>query len=130
MSKIDIGELTLNQIKEIAAITGNHAQETEAYNNGMIGKYVIVRCRDAGVHAGTLLSHHNRECVLTNSRRLYYWKAANNSATLSGVSQEGIESGCKIMQPIPLIHLTETCEIIECTDKSRLSIVNHEVYKS
>lgn len=37
-------------------------------NNGMVGKYVIVRCRDAGVHAGVLVDHSGREAVLTESR--------------------------------------------------------------
>ena len=40
--------------------------------NKMIGKYVVVRCRDAGVHTGVLEAHDGRECVLTESRRLWY----------------------------------------------------------
>ena len=48
-----------------------------SFNNGMIGKYVIVRCKDAGVHAGYLVSHHDRQCVLRKSRRLWYWKPAD-----------------------------------------------------
>lgn len=31
--------------------------------NGMIGSYVIVRCRDAGVHAGVLKAHDGREAL-------------------------------------------------------------------
>ncbi len=98
-------------------------------NNGMIGKYVIVRCRDAGVHAGTLVSHEGRECVLSNSRRLWYWKPANNAAFLSGLAAEGLHTDSKISVVVALIHLTENCEIIECTDKAAASLreaVSHE----
>ena len=38
-------------------------------DNKMIGKYVIVRCKDAGVHDGVLEAHIGRECVLTASPR-------------------------------------------------------------
>jgi hypothetical protein len=62
-------------------------------NNGIIGKYVIVRCRDAGVHAGILESHEGRECVINNSRRLWYWMP-NSHAFLSGVAA-GFGSGDK-----------------------------------
>lgn len=36
----------------------------------MIGKFVIVRSRDSGVHAGTLVSVQDRTVLLTGSRRL------------------------------------------------------------
>lgn len=91
-------------------------------DNGMVGKYVIVRCHDAGVHAGVLKAHSGRECVLTNSRRLYLWKAAK-SATLSGVALYGInQEESRIMPELPLIHLTENCEIIAATPIAEESI--------
>ena len=87
----------------------------------MIGKYVIVRCRDAGVHAGVLESTNGRECVLSESRRLWYWKPANGQAFLSGVAAYGLDSASKIGAPVK-IHLTENCEIIECSDAAKASI--------
>jgi hypothetical protein len=89
--------------------------------NGMIGKYVIVRCRDAGVHAGVLESNEGRECVLTEARRLWYWKPANGAAFLSGVATEGLNEDSRIGAPIR-VHLTENCEIIECSPKAAASI--------
>lgn len=91
-------------------------------NNGMIGKYVIVRCRDAGVHAGVLEAHDGRECVLTEARRLWYWKPANKAAFLSGVATEGLHATSKVGAPVPRIHLTENCEIAECTPAAEASI--------
>ena len=57
-------------------------------DNGMIGKYVIVRCRDAGVHCGVLEAHEGREALLIDSRRLWYWKPAKGkflSASLTPI---------------------------------------------
>jgi len=91
-------------------------------DTGLIGKYVIVRCRDAGVHAGVLQSHEGRECVLTEARRLWYWKPANKAAFLSGVANEGLHHDSKTGAAVSKIHLTENCEIIECAAKAAASI--------
>lgn len=91
-------------------------------DNGMIGKYVIVRCHDAGVHAGFLEAHEGREAVLLQSRRLWYWKVANGKKFLSGVAIVGLDKISKIGITLPRIHLTETCEIIQCSEEARKSI--------
>lgn len=91
--------------------------------NGMIGKYVIVRCRDAGVHAGFLFGNEGREAVLSDSRRLWYWMPANNSKFLSGVAMFGLDESSKLGTRIDRIHLTETCEIIQCTEDAAKSIM-------
>lgn len=90
-------------------------------NNQMIGKYVIVRCRDAGVHAGVLEAHEGREAVLTDSRRLWYWKP-NNGKFLSAVAMTGIHEESKIGTTLPRLHLTETCEIIQCSPEAEKSL--------
>ena len=92
--------------------------------NGMIGKYVIVRCRDAGVHAGILKANNEREAVLKNSRRLWYWKPANGKKFLSGVAVAGLDASSKLGETLPLLHLTETCEIILCTKEAAKSIAS------
>lgn len=77
----------------------------------MIGKKVIVRTYSAGVHYGTLKSRKGKECVLLNSRRLYYWKGANS---LSQLAMEGVRSPleCKFSVPVKEIVLTEGIEFI------------------
>ncbi len=94
-------------------------------DNKMVGKYVIVRCKDAGVHAGVLESHNGRECVLTEARRLWYWKPANGAAFLSGVAVDGLDSSSKVGKAQPRIHLTENCEIALCSDKAESGIRAH-----
>lgn len=89
--------------------------------NGMIGKYVIVRCRDAGVHTGILQGNSEREAVLTESRRLWYWKPAEGKF-LSAVAQKGLTNDSKVGEEVLRLHLTETCEIILCTAAAEVSI--------
>lgn len=92
------------------------------------GKFVIVRCRDAGVHAGTLVAAEGRSCHLTGSRRLWYWKAAKE-AFLSGVARHGLDlKSSKVGGPVD-IHLTEDCELILCTDEAAANIAGAETYE-
>ncbi len=128
---MNLDELTLGQVKEIAHLLNlqwNGAQGVAPIDNGMIGKYVIVRCHDAGVHAGVLESYNGRECVLSEARRLWYWKPANNAAFLSGVATEGLDDESKIGAPIR-VHLTENCEIIECSTQAAKSIRTVKSYE-
>lgn len=118
---ISIDDLTYGQLKQIAAMFSDQEKTAQAIDNGMIGKYVIVRCRDAGVHAGVLESYNGRECVLNASRRLWYWKPAGGQKYLSGVASVGLSSDSKVGAPIR-IHLTENCELIECTPIAEKSI--------
>ena len=112
MSKID-------QIKELLALLDDVLQE--APTSDKIGQYVIVRCRDAGIHAGVLQSAHGRSCSLTESRRLWYWKPANGAAFLSGIAVHGLDDKSKIGEPVD-VDLTENCEIIACTREAEASI--------
>ena len=77
-------------------------------------RYVIVRSRDAGVHAGELVSRNGREVKLANSRRIWYWSGA---ASLSELSQYGAKnvSSCKFSVKVPEIELLEACEVITCS---------------
>lgn len=118
---MNIDELTVGQVKEISGLIKGQFMNGHI-DNKMVGKYVIVRCHDAGVHAGVLESYSGRECVLLESRRLWYWKPANKKSFLSGVAVEGLDSTSKVGTSISRIHLTENCEIIECSEKSAKSI--------
>ena len=104
-------------------------QQMVILDNGMADKYVIVRCRDAGVHAGVLDAYKGRECVLLESRRLWYWMPANGAAFLSGVAVEGLDATSKIGAPVERLHLTENCEIILCTDQAEQSIRSQPDYR-
>ena len=123
---MNIDELTIKDARELAKMFGG--QQTQAFDNHMIGKYVIVRCRDAGVHTGFLESSNGRECVLTQSRRLWYWKCADKKSFLSGVAVAGLHENSKVGAPVERIHLTENCEIIQCSDDAAKNIIKAEDY--
>lgn len=101
---------------------------TPAFQSPMIGKYVIVRCRDSGVHAGVLVSTNGRECVINEARRLWYWKTRKGAGDfLNGIALNGVHADSKISAPVQ-IHLTENCEIIEASADAEKSIREHPVY--
>ncbi len=93
------------------------------------GDYVIVRCRNAGVHAGYLKSRKDGVVQLENSRRLWRWWS---KFTLSGLAMCGVLES-KISEVrfscfLPKIDLTESdvCEVIFCSKEARLSIESIE----
>ena len=89
------------------------------------GDYVIVRCRNAGVHAGILAKRDSDILTLKNSRRLWRWWS---KFTLSGLAMSGVlkgkESECRFSCVTPQIDLTcsDVAEVIYCTDEARKSI--------
>ena len=94
------------------------------------GTYVIVRCRDAGVHAGVLIASDGRSCELKEARRLWRFRVPMGSSEfLSGVAVDGLDhTDCKIGAPISVM-LTETCEIISCSPKAESSIREAPTWK-
>ena len=119
---IDINELTIRQIREIAATFPALFGKAENIADGMVGKYAIVRCYSAGVHAGTVIAIDGDKVLLKDSRRLWSWKAAQGVA-LSGVAQFGIVGG-KIDAANPEIYLTGVIEIIPASQAAKESIQN------
>ena len=105
-------------LKDLQELIGNNAPPID---NNMVGKYVLVRCRDAGVHCGVLESYSGRECVLTESRLLWYWKPIKG-AFLSSVTEHGLDSSSKVGEPQARIHLTENCAIAQCSSAAEASI--------
>src|SRR5690242_8236457 len=87
------------------------------------GKYVIVRCRDAGVHAGVLKSREDRQCELAESRRLWRWRVqGNKGVTLSDVATFGLDKrDTRVGAPVSIV-LTENCELIECSKEAAENI--------
>jgi len=89
------------------------------------GHYVIVRCKNAGVHAGYLKSREGGIVTLTDSRRLWRWWS---KFTLSGLATCGVlkskENEVRFACVLPKLDLTESdvCEVIYCTEEARESI--------
>jgi|OM-RGC.v1.027430980 hypothetical protein len=126
---MDIDSLTIGNAKKIAAMLGSAIDSEAKSDHPWVGRYVIVRCRDAGVHAGELVSASGRTCMLTKARRLWYWKPSNGATFLSGVAAEGLDASSKVGTAVD-IELTENCEIIACSDKAAQSIANAPDHKT
>jgi len=110
------------------ALDGGEKESPSPIDNPMIGEKVIVRCRDAGVHFGTLVSYSGREVLLKESRRMWYWKAKTGH-TLNACAINGIVDS-KISGSVETITLLDACEIIKCTDEAAKSIGEHHVHNS
>jgi hypothetical protein len=115
---MNIDNLTYGELKAIATLF-NHAQASQ--ESPMIGKYVLIRTVNAGVHAGELVSQNRDIVVLKNSRRLWSW-GSKGGVALSGVAQLGMAEGKKVDTLNPLIQLTGAIETILCSDKAKESI--------
>lgn len=117
---MNIEELTLKQIREIAALVNDSKTPLQAHP--FVGQYVICRAYAAGVHAGEVVSVDGENVILKDSRRLWNWKA-NDGIALSGVAQNGIDKAkCKIDTLNPLIYISGLCELIPCTRVAKESI--------
>lgn len=90
-------------------------------------KYVIVRSRDAGCHAGYLKAHNGDQVTLVHSRRLWSWQGA---LTLSELATHGPQKPdqCKFGCPITII-IIGACEIIDCTQKATDAITEVKEWK-
>lgn len=92
----------------------------------MIGKFVVVRTINAGVHFGTLVEviNENYQTIrLENARRLWQWSGA---LSLSEVAMKGVKiAESKIAERLDEIILTQVIEIIPVSLKSNLP-GNHE----
>jgi hypothetical protein len=112
---MSIEHLTIKELREIAAMFPlvANAPEPNTKPHPFAGRFVILRCRDAGVHAGYLDSQTGDQAVLSSSRRLWSWTALGGVA-LSGLSMHGLKTG-KVDTLVPQIALTGVIETIPCS---------------
>ena len=115
--------IKINEVEYVRKDTLNQPASTF---NGM--PYVIVRTYSAGVFAGYLESKKDKEVVMRQARRIWYWDGA---ASLSQLATEGTSKpqNCKFPCEVEKIELTEAIEIIQCTDKAKQSIFEVKVWK-
>jgi len=94
-----------------------------------LGNYVIVRTYSAGVFAGYFESRDGREVVLTNARRIWYWKGA---ASLSQLAMSGTScpEECKFPEPVRRVTLLEAIEILDVTEAAKKSIEGVQVWRA
>lgn len=81
----------------------------------------IVRTYSAGVFFGEIESRNGQEAILTNARRLWFWRGA---ASLSELAQRGTSNPgeCKFPTEVDRVTLTQVIEILDTTPAARASI--------
>lgn len=87
----------------------------------MDNKYYVVRGDRSGVFAGNIKERNGREVLMTDVRRLWYWKGA---CSISQIALDGVASPeeCKFTVTLDEITILDAIEIIPCTDKAEKSI--------
>lgn len=100
---------------------------SESLAQEFVGRYVIVRCSAAGVHAGVLDAIQGDEVRLRESRRLWRWWSARGH-TLSAVANYGIKEGSVIPGALPEIVVKGVCEVIPCTKIAEKAIRGFEAH--
>lgn len=79
----------------------------------MIGEFVIIRTKHAGVHCGTLRQINDTAVLLADARRIWRWSEA---FTLNEMANRGCGENSRISEPVPRILLTEAIEVIPCSE--------------
>lgn len=89
--------------------------------------YVIVRTYSAGVFAGYMESRKEREVVLKNARRIWYWSGA---ASLSELAQKGTNdpANCKFPCEVDSVLVLEAIEILDVTPEAKASIAKVAIW--
>lgn len=100
-----------------ASRKGNEGSMTKKPN--MVGKVVVVRSGQSGVHVGKLVAREGDRVTLEKSTRLWYWKVAQTTGQVSSCSEiatYGVKlKECKVGATLPLCEVGGVCEIIPLT---------------
>lgn len=108
-----------NELKEKIILSLLNVDENKVEKkqiaSSMIGRVCMFRTYSAGVHYGELVERDGRECLLKNSRRIFYWVKA---CSLSQLAMEGSKDfdNCKIAMTVPELFLSEVIEIIPMSE--------------
>ncbi len=83
----------------------------------MDNKYYIVRCDRAGVFFGKIKERSEREVVMEDVRKLWYWSGACAVEQLAVDGTKEPES-CQFTVTVPEMSVMDPVQIIPCTDKA------------
>ncbi len=121
--KTNIEEVEINGQLYVKKGENEPAQRLDGLN------YVIIRGDKSGVFAGYLESRKDREVIILNARRLWYWVGASS---LSQLAVDGVSNPdeCKFPCEVSKIQVLDVIEVIECSEKARKSIASVSIWKS
>ncbi len=87
----------------------------------LIGRFLLLRTRDAGVHCGTVLaiSQDGKVVDVKDCRRVWRWEGA---FSLNEMANHGCGEGSRISEPVPFNQLSDVIEKIVCTGEARKNL--------
>jgi len=123
---LEANEVLINGVAYVQKSAVAQNQRAEQFD-GL--DYVIVRTTSAGVFAGYLESKEEKNVVLRNARRLWYWVGAASLSQLA-VSGTSRPSECKFPCEVPRVELTEAIEILNVTAAGKNSISEVKIWQA
>lgn len=116
---------TIN-IDEVEYVRKDSVEAKAESLDGM--EYVIIRGDRSGVFAGYLESRKDREVIVRECRRLWYWDGASS---LSQLAVDGVSKpeNCKFPVAVDMAEILDVIEVIPATEKARKSISCVGVWK-
>lgn len=120
---MDLNDLTISQVKELASMFGGNAAPTRTVAQTMVGKYAIIRSRNEGINAGLILAADHTGVVLGQARRLWHHKPKVTSESwYEGVANHGLYSDSQVSGTVAQKAIIEDYSVTVCTDEARQSI--------
>ncbi len=126
--KVDVDTMLINGVEyvrndgvknDIIEFTG---EETVA--SAMIGKNVIVRSRNEGINAGTVVIADNTGVILEKCRRIWYHRPNDEKLSwYEGVSVSGLNENSKVSGTVVKKAIIEDYSMTECKEDAFKSIM-------
>ena len=116
--------MNIDDLVKIAGLLGaGETKQATGSLDEMVGKKAIIRTYSAGVWFGKIDKKSGKEVILTDARRINYFKTIKG-ISLSSIANHGVHSDSRIAEPVQSIWL-EAIELIPCNNNSIKSIEGH-----
>lgn len=96
-----------------------------------IGRYCVVRARDASPHAGIVEDIDGRTVKMREARRLWRWRVLDKKGiSLSEVAEYGIDAKEWSRVGVPTaVLIQDACEVIVCSASAEKTLRDIAVYQ-
>jgi hypothetical protein len=99
-------------------------QKNKTLASSMIGTFVIVRSRNEGINAGTVVAADETGVILADCRRIWYHKPADKSLSwYEGVAVSGLSNDSKVSGTVPYKVIIEDYSLTACSNTAKDSIM-------
>jgi hypothetical protein len=122
MTKVKVDEVVIDGTTYVPKNSYQKAEQLDGMD------YVIIRGDRSGVFAGYLEAKKEREVILREARRIWYWAGASS---ISQLAEDGTSDpdNCKFPKAVNKILILDVIEIINCTEKAKNSIKDVKVWQ-